>query len=263
MDLSSFIATQLATQNTSSQKKATKELLPTQQQQRSYTQTKKDKESAPPITLSKFYYGEKRGKWIMHFKIDWPFNYPNKDQVLDSDIKKFAEHFIVTRSNRGDDKYIKTQKANKREVIFEWDIDRWLNDNFRSPKRRFKPPLTLEYRIKQDVPLMIYSEASLIDLGNFIETRFQDFLENKSRLLDHNEFNFLERISSDLFTYKIVYRESCIKASLRYSVVLGALAGYMVYKHKKEFNKSEIKNLKRKVSRFSDVKHLDRYIKRI
>jgi hypothetical protein len=51
-----------------------------------------------------------------------------------------------------------------------------------------------------------------------------------------------------------------MKAALKYSVIIGSLALYSVYKHGKDISKGDVKKIKRDVSKMSDVKSLDKYL---
>lgn len=267
MNLEAFAAEVLrANQIEKNSKSDVKDLLPPQQATRSY----KDIEKVPlkyqqiNATLDRYYFGEERNEWTMQYVVKWSFmDTEIRKQLNNKHMEEFARKWLESRTYRDDLKYIKIKKADDKKVIFVFDIDKWMNDSIKTLRPRFVPPMTLRFRFRKDLPDYIRIDAPPNDLKIFLAKQFKDFLKHNTNKLKHKEFSFLKKITADLFTYDIDLQHSEFKATLKYSVILAGLAGYMVYKHKKEFTEKEAKDIKNKVSRFSDIKRLDRYIKRL
>jgi Fe-S oxidoreductase len=187
-----------------------------------------------------------------------------RKDVTKKQIEEFAQEYAQTRSNRGDEKYIKIEKANLSWIEYSFDIDAWIADNFRGQIPKYKPPISLRFRYRRDWPRFIYVNAPFHDFQDFIVKKFRDdFLKKNKRKLKHRKFSFLNKITADLFQYRIDFQAQYIIASLKYSVILGSLAAYMAFFHNKEIDSKQEKDVKKKIKRYDSIKKLDRYIKRL
>lgn len=266
MDLEAMIAQQL-TQQSRQQKQAAKDLIPQSQQNRSYTDTKTIPQSQQKLNLTTQLYtvGEKQKKWILQYDLIWP-GAPiptTQRQATLQQLKKFADDFISIKSYPGEEKYYSIKHIDKNRMQIEFDADKWIRDSFTTARQKFSPPLTLTYSGRVALPTLVYSNSPLSDFIVFLSERYEYFLKSKTNKLKHDQFGFLKRVSVDLFDYSYSFRENKFKATLKFSVVLASLAAYMIWKHKKDLSKSEIKSLQRKASNMKDVKKLDKYIKRL
>ena len=265
MDLSTFAALSQqihnpSTKGTKSTKSTTSALMPRQQKTRAYKSVETGKPKIQ-FQLIKHRVGEQRGKFILRYIPRTPYDVDRKD-VVPQQVKEFAEEYLRSNTNRGDEKYIKIEKANMNWIEYSFDIEEWLKDNFRGKRPRYQIPITLKFKYRQDLPRFIYVNSPFQDLRNFILKNFQEWLKKNDRLLKHNNFNFLDKIKPDLFEYKLDVQSQHINASLKYSVILGSLAAYMLFFHNKDIKGKE-KDVKRKVQRYSNVKRLERYVKRL
>lgn len=264
MDLQTF-ASQTRKLNTpisnNKDKKAVNQLLPKQQKTRAY----KSVETAPEkiqFDMIKSRFGEMRGKWIMRYLPRVPIDVDRKN-ITKKQIQEFAQEFAQVRSNRGDEKYIKIEKANLSWIEYSFDVDQWIADNFRGKIPKYKPPISLKWRYRQDWPRFIYVNAPFHDFRDFVAKKFKEFMKKNERKLKHRKFQFLEKVTADLFEYKIDFQSQYIIASLKYSVILGSLAAYTLFFYNKEIDDKKEKNLKKKINRYSDIKKLDRYVRRL
>lgn len=263
MDLDALVTQQL-NQNLKQQKSAVRDLLPKQQQKRSYADTQKSPQKLN-LAAEKYLIDEYHGEWMMWYTLRWPgLPLPaNQRNATPLQLKEFAKEFISLRSYPGEERYYKLKYIDKKKMQLIFDADKWIKDAIGSSTQRYVPPLSLMYRARKQLPGLAYVSASTIGLNKFLSKRFEQFLKNKVQKLKHKEFGFLKKYTTDLFNYSYSFRDNSFKASLKFSVVLASLAAYMIWKHKKDLSKSDIKSLQRKASTMKDVKHLDRYIKRL
>lgn len=236
-------------------------LLPKQQKTRAYSSVAKG-DPKPNITLYAHRFGEQRKKWIMKYWVRSAVTL-EKQKITPQDVKEYAEEYLANGSNQGDEKYVKIERHTSSYIEFSFDHDAWFRDNFISGSPRYKAPITLDFRYRKDLPRFIYTNAPIHDFTKFLKEKFQEFLSKNKRKLYHRKFKFLKNISPDLFEYRIDYQSMHIKASLKYSVVLGSLALYMYYVHGKDIEKDKAKKMKRDLSRHKDIKKLERYVKKI
>lgn len=248
-------------------KKTAKELLPKQQKTRSYKSIEKSTNIVKiDPTLLRQFVGESRGEWIIQYNLQWPMGPMGKvsrNNATQKELEDYAKEWASNRSfsHMGDDKYIKIKKVTKQTIIYMFDIDRWIKDNFNSVTPRFKAPTSLLFQYKKDPPTFFTTNAPYMDLERFIGNQFKYFLKNKANKLKHREFAFIKKMSADLFEYEMDMQHGSIKATLKYSVIMASLAGYMMYKNKKQFNKKELTVIKRKTRNLGSTKRLDRYLK--
>jgi len=260
MDLETLVTQQLFTPTS---KKAVKDLLPKQQQNRSYTNTTIVKEPKLNLIAERYLIDEYKGEWMLWFNLSWPGAFsPSTPRVASKkQLNDFALDYIKSRSYMGDEKYFKIKMIDTKKMQIIFDIDKWLKDAFGTVHQRFSPPMSLIYKSKKKLPDLVFSNSSLTNLNIFISRKFSEFI--KPNKLKHKEFGFIKKFNHDLFDYTMSFRDMKITATLKFSVVLASLAGYMIWKHQKDLNKKEITSLKRKASNMKDVKHLERYIKRL
>lgn len=248
MELSSFAA---ATKNP---------LLPKQQKTRAY---KSQETSLEPIdfVLLKHRVGESRGKFILRYVPRLPVG-RTWNEVSNKQIKDFAERNLSANTDKDDEKYINIEQATKSWIEYSFDIDKWFNDNFKGKKPKYQMPITLKFRYRHDIPRLFLVNTPYNDLSEFILSKFKKWMKKNDRLLKHRKFSFLDKITIDIFEFRLDSQSMHINASLKYSVILGSLAAYMLFFHNKDISGKE-KDIKRKVSRYSDVKRLERYVKKI
>jgi hypothetical protein len=243
------------------QKSQVMNLLPPQQRTRSYGDLEKVKPKVEP-TMVQYSIGEHQGEWLLRYNLQFPFGTDRK-QITKKDIEDFAEEYLLRHSYRGDDKYISIVKADLNQIWYQFDVVKWMNDNFKGVNPRFKPPMTLIFPYRNSIPSMVFIRAVSTDLKNFVEKRFEEWMKPNTRKLIHKSFDFLRKIKPEFFEYELDTQSSYMRAALKYSVVIGALALYTAHKHDKDFSKRELNSIKSRVSRLGDVKKLDRYIKKL
>lgn len=268
MDLQTFAALSQQIHNpstrgtigTKSTKSTTNALMPRQQKTRAY---KSIETGRPKIQFQMMRHrtGKMGKKFIIRYIPQLPFG-TNRGDVVPQQVKDFAEEYMTSNTNKGDEKYIKIEKANLSWIEYSFDIDKWFNDNFRGKIPRYEIPITLKFKYRYDLPRFIYVNSPFHDLRDFIIERFEKWLESNKRLVKHRKFTFLDNVVPSLFEFKLDVQGQYINASLKYSVILGSLAAYMLFFHNKDIKGKE-KDVKRKVQRYSDIKKLDRYVKRL
>lgn len=268
MNLEAFAAEVLrANQVQKTSSKTVKDMMPDPQKTRSYQDVPKTSKTKVNlnITLDRYYFGEDRGEWTMQYVVRWPFAMSNdiKKDIKKYHMEEFAKKWIQDRTYTDDLRYIKVKEADKRKITYVFDAEKWMNDSVRSVRPRFVPPMTLKFKFRKDVPAYIRIDSPPSDLKIFLARKFKEWLRKNDRKLKHPEFKFLQKVTADLFTFGIDLQHTEFTATLKYSVILMGLAAYMMHKHDKNMDKSEVKSIKNKVKNFGDVKRLDRYLKRI
>ena len=268
MNIDMFIAKSLVGRQVKKDSiKDIKSLIPPAQKVRSYREIDKTVPKAP-ITLTPYRVGIQNNKWIKKYITTFPFA-PNsaelrrtttKDQIL-----KYAQEFLLTNSSQfgNDSKYVNIDRSDLHFVIYSWNVDKWMRDAFKYIKPRYIMPITLEFKYKVNIPRFITQDAVESDLKKFIADKFQDFLKRNKSKLFHKNFKFLKRITPDIFEYRTDLSDAVVKASLKYSIILAGLAGYLLFFHKKDAEKKELSKIKTRVRNFGDVKRLDTYLKRL
>ena len=261
MDLERFI--QRSLEDYTQSKQTGPSLLPKQQATTSYRHSQTP---APRLYLDmqRDRFGVWGGKWIQQYYLQWTMNIGREQRkgVTKKVMEQYAEEVMRNRSDRGDEKYIKITRADESYITYEFDIDAWMNDNFRA-RPRYQVPHHLDFKIRRSVPKMFYVDASRKELKDFITENFERWLGRNSRALAHKNFSFLRRVLPNMFTYEVSWQRGRIRASLKYSVILGSLALYAMWKHGKDFDRRKEQQLRRKVGRFGDVKQLDRFLEKL
>ena len=237
---------------------ARKELLPPQQKTRPYTDTKDLALPVKPM-LMRYKFGEDRGNWIMKFYVQWPIGFIGRKEVTDAQMKAYAQDHLETNSHNKDEKYIDIVRADTEYISYQWNVDKWLKDNF-SGSPKFSPPISLVFPIKIPVPRFIYSNSGPTDFANYLVSNFKQYVRKYKNKLYSKNFKFLKVITPDIFDYKVNWARGEIKASIKYTIILGALALYSAYLHKKQFSNQELNYIKTRVSKFGDVSKLDKYL---
>lgn len=240
-------------------------LIPKPQATRPYQNIEKNVKPKIYATLMKYYFGEDRGEWKMKWRIQWDIDIQGKEQRKTAEnkmIQEWAWDQILSMTDHGDEKYLFIEKADKDYIILVFDIQKWFNDNLKGTPR-YMPPISLEFKFYKNIPRIIHTHAVDSDIRRFIESQFVLWIKKNSRKLYHSKFKFLKKITPDIFQYKVSFQDANIMASLKYSVILGSLALYTAWFHKKEIDKKQEQDITKKMSQISDVKQLDRYIKRL
>jgi hypothetical protein len=270
MDLSSIAAelSGIKAQTNKIYRDAARGLLPGQQKTRSYKSLEIIKQSQQrlPITIERYMFAEYRGEWKMQYYVQFPLGpigAEMRKNATSDQYESFALDHLKSRTDSKDLKYLSIERADATKIIYIFEIDKWLNDNFGSLRPHYVPPATLAFRFRIPIPRFLSTEAPRNDLSNFIGTQFKMWLKNKPTKLHDPSLKFLKKITPDLFEYKIDYQYEEIRATVKYSVILGALGAYMLYRYKKNLPPPTINNLKAEISRFGDVGKLDKYLKRI
>jgi hypothetical protein len=243
-----------------------KPLIPVMQKTRSYKDV--EPKSIQPIeklnlTLMRYRFGEDKGEWKMKWYVQWPFFTPINKSLGAPQVKAYAEEYLRTSSERGDDKYIEIESADSNYIVYVWNMEKWLNDNFKSVAVKYHPPTTLAYKFKISVPLFIFSHASLADLSRFVGDRFSKWLGSHKSKFETKWFGFLKKVTPDLFDWTTDFQMGEIRASLKYSVILTSLAAYMLFFHKKSFPPKEFGSLKKQVAKLSSVDDLEKNLKNL
>ena len=263
MNLETFASQVLRTNvpNQRNTRSTVRDILPPQQRTRSY----KDLETANPKfepILIQYSIGEHRNEWMLRYRIQIPMGIERRD-VTKRQIDDFAKEYLKIHSYRGDEKYVSIARADINEIWFQFDVVKWLNDNFRTVRPRYNPPLSFEFRYRNSIPSMIFIRSVSTDLTSFIEKRFQDWMRLNIRKVRHDSFSFLRRITPELFNYELDTQGAKMKMSLKYSVVLGSLALYTAHRHERELSRQEVNRISSRVRGLGDVKRLDRYLKNL
>jgi hypothetical protein len=270
MDLAS-IASELASIKTQTNKiyrDAARNLLPGQQKTRSYKslETVKQSQQRLNITISRYMFGEDRGEWKMQYYVQFPLGPVGAEMrknAVSEQYESFALDYLKSRTDSKDLKYLSIERADATKIIYIFEVDKWLNDNFNSARPKFILPATLAFRFKVPIPRFLSTEAPRNDLSNFIGTQFKLWLKNKPTKLQDPSLKFLKKMSPDLFEFEVDYQYEEIRAAVKYSVVLGALGAYMLYRYKKNLPAPTINNLRAEISHIGDVGKLDKYLKRV
>lgn len=262
MDLDKFV--QKSLQNFTQNKQSGQSLLPKQQATVSYGGSKKQPVPKLYFDMQRDKFGHWNGKWIQQYYLQWTLSIgkEQKKNVTKKIMEEYAEEVMLNRSDRGDEKYINILRADESYITYEFDVDKWMDDNFRSGKPRYQVPHHLDFKIKKSVPLMFYVDASRQELKDFITENFERWIGRNRRLLSDKNFKFLKVIKPEMFDYEVDWQRSRIRASLKYSVILGSLALYTMWKYNKEISRKKERELQREVGRFGDTKKLDKYLDR-
>jgi hypothetical protein len=270
MELGAFAANLYrAKQVNKDSSKEIKSLLPQQQKRRSYQDIERKTSPVLPLTLRKHFYGEDKNEWTMQYYVQFPFGSEGQNLfrgATNEQIKEFAEDYLSNRLyGEKEKKYVEIIRADKTKVVVKFLIEDWFEDSFgRTPKFRYSPPTSLIYSYRISPPNYFMLGSTESDFNLFVEKRFEEWLKKKPiERYARKHFEWLKKVTSDLFAYSLDTHRGYIKASLKYSVVLGSLALYIAWKHGKEMGKSEVRRVQSRVSRLGDVKKLDRYIKRL
>lgn len=261
MDLAS-LANQMAVQSQSSNRKASGQLLPKQQDKRSYQDVSDVDFSELILKLEKYKAGEYRGKWILQFKPEFPMGVDIPRRAQKNQLEKYAKDYLETNTGFGEEKFVEITRADLNMIEYTLDHEAWFRANF-SRRPRFKPPTSLYWKYYKDFPRIIYVNNFGSDLRKFVQARFEEWIDKKKSYLKHKEFRFIEKIAAKLFNFRWDFSSQRMYAHLKYTVILGSLALYMSLYHDKDASKYDIKKIQRKASNFSDVKRLDRYIKKL
>jgi hypothetical protein len=213
--------------------------------------------------LLKYRFGEEGDKYQMRYKVQFPFMSDARKKLTPKDMKAFAEEFLKSNSDKGDEKYVTVKRADLDMIWYEFDADKWIDDALRAKKPFYDPPISLTFRYWAMIPRFIFVNAMLMDLNHHMNKKFEQYIRKNVRVLFHDSFKFLQKITPELFEYKVDFQKAVCIASLKYSVILGSLALYLMYRHKKEFDKDQVKFIKDKVSKFGDVGKLDSFIRKL
>ncbi len=258
MDLVS-LAVQLGQQAGTQNKTAAKELLPPQQQSRSY-QDEPSVEYADVIrNVTRFRFGEIKGKWVVQYKIDYPIGgtKPTQQQVM-----AFAKDYLASNTDKQDLKYIKITQADEYNIEYTFDHETWFKDTM-SQKPQYYPPVSLRWHYTKTFPRIIFVNNNGFDLKKFVQRKFEEWIDSRPTLLKNEKFKFIEKIAAKLFDFKWDYVGQCMYAHMKYSVILGSLALYMSLYHDKDAKTTDIKKIQQQAANFGDVKKLDKYIKKL
>lgn len=264
MNFQSFAAEVLASTQIIKTPQAARDLLPQHQQTRSYQAIEKKKPSGKnlAIDLIRYHFGESRGEWEMNYSVQFSFAVNQKD-VTDKQMMEFAEEYLISKSDKDDYKYVGIKKADKKRIIFIFEVDEWIKHSFGSFTPKFVPPTALFFKFKKDVPLFIRINSSRDNLSDFIGKKFKEYMKKKQSRLKNKNFAFLKKATSDMFLYSVDFQYKRIKATLKYTVIMAAIAGYYTYKYKKDIGAKDVKIIRSKLSRLGDVKRLDKYLKKL
>jgi hypothetical protein len=209
-----------------------------------------------------FRFGNVRNRWQLQYKINYPIGSTSAQKATKQQLKKYAEDYLASNTERNDLNYIDIVKVDEYNIIYEFNHDKWFRDNF-SGKPKFKPPISLYWKYSKPFPRIIHVNNFGTDLRNFIQERFEEFIEKKKNNLKHKNFAFIQKMAAKLFNYKWDFSGQKMYAHLKYSVILGSLALYMSTQHNKDASKMDIKKIQRQAANLGDVKRLDRYIKKL
>lgn len=216
-------------------------------------------------TLHKYQIGEnRRNEWILKYSIDFPIGSDQRKRATNILLRDLAEEYLKANTDPKDWQFMEIHKVSEQYVEFIFDIKKWLQFNFRGKRPKYLAPITLEWKYRHEVPRIVYVNGPSHDLKEYIERMFERYIKNNERLLRSRIFDFLSDVKYDMFQYNFDVQAKKMKASLKYSVILGSFAAYMMFVHNKEFkNKSELEKIKKKASRMNDIDRLQRYLRRI
>jgi hypothetical protein len=118
-----------------------KPLIPAMQKTRSYKEIETAKPAEKlPITLMRYRFGEDKGEWKMKWYVQWSFFTPVRKTTTAQQMKDWAIDYLHVSSERGDDKYIEIDSADSAYIVYVWNVEKWLNDNFKSVVVKYHPP---------------------------------------------------------------------------------------------------------------------------
>jgi len=246
---------QVSTQN----KQAVKALLPQQQATRSYQDEPMVDYADSIRSVTRFRFGEVKGKWVLQYKIDYIFSQtkPTQQQIV-----SYAKDYLASNTDKEDLKYVELTYANEYNIEYTFNHEAWFHDNF-SQKPKYLPPVSLYWHYTKLFPRIIYVNNIGTDLKKFIQKAFAIWVDTKKSYLKHEKFRFIEKIAAKLFDIKWDYVGQRMYAHLKYSVILGSLALYLSLFHNKDAKVIDIKKIQQQAANFGDVKKLDTYIKKL
>jgi hypothetical protein len=237
--------------------KAAKELLPKPQETRSYSDAKPQPFQVKP-RMMKIKFGEERSEYVMRFLVQWPM-YARPTTVTPEQMKAFAKEYLLSNSINHDEKYIDIVRCDMDYVTYQWNIEKWFRDNF-ATGAKYTPPISIDFHF-HPVPRILFSNVVLSGLERFMIAQFKIWARDNKRKLYDKHFRFLKVITPDIFDYRVDWRLAVIRLTVKYSVIIGALAIYSAFKLQKKLSKDQVKQVAKKASDLGDLDHLDRYLK--
>ena len=225
-------------------------LLPQQQPTRSYAaiETKPEKLTC---ALERFQFGDQGGKMLLVHYVKWWFGDPQQKTASQEQLVQFAHEYLLNNSNLSlkDTKTVKIISVNKRQVIYQWDIEEWFKLNFNNKKPEFRLPMTFAFKYKEFIPSFISARIPEVDLRNYTTSRFKKWLDygNRIKMLQTGEFKFVKKLVSALFDYVIDMQKGEIRVTLKQSVLVAGFVAATYKSNKDKFNKRDSKKLSKGV----------------
>ena len=244
---------------------AAADLLPQQQTDRSYKEIEKipdsEKQIDPQMIL--YFANMRDGKWKMVYDLHFPTFGINRDNVTQEQLLSYAKKFLKINGRDADIKYIEIESCTKDRITYVWSMDKWMKDNFSSVSPSFDPPISLLFKYKIPIPAFVWivSNATL-DLRQFVENKFQLFMRDHTNKLYSDRMRFLKVIKADDFEYLLDYQFSRIKASLKYSVIFGSLAAFMLF-NKAIIDKKQLKAMKSTPKTKKEIDDFKKFLSKI
>jgi len=226
-------------------------LLPKQQTTRSYgtIETKPEKLTC---SLERFQFGDQGGKMLLVHYIRWWAGDPQQKTATQEQLVQFAHEYLVSNSNISfrDIKTVKIISVNRRQVIYQWDIEEWFKLNFNNKKPEFKLPMTFIFKYKEFIPSFISARIPETDLRNYISSRFMKWLDygNRIKVLQTGEFQFVKKLVSALFDYIVDMQRGEIRVTLKQSVLVAGFVAATYKSNKDKFNNRDSKRISKGVN---------------
>jgi hypothetical protein len=217
-------------------------------------------ETPPPLRFFHVQSRNLKDQWVLTYSAEFPMGFTKS--VIPTEMSKFAIDYIKNNTEPQDMKYLEIFHVFDKTVQVRFDAAKWMKDNFPS-SGKYMPPASLEWHYSHDIPRIVFvnAQAVAIDLIHYLESEFLIYIKKNPRHLFNEHWKFLQKITPDLFDFKLDRINMKMKAHLKYSVILGSLALYTALYNKDSFTKSQFDQLKKKASAASDVTHLDKFLK--
>lgn len=198
------------------------------------------------------------------FELEWGAIGTSKG-ITDAQMKINAiEYLDYYLKNKEEKNYIEIVSADTSRFKFRFKIEKWLYDNFNSKTPYYQPIATLAFECKIPVPLFFRDNTNWVE--KFIVERFESFMSSRKTKLLNSNISFLKTIDTKMFEYQFDYRLGVtggIRAVLRHTVIMGALALYTATYFKKNISKDQEKKIQSSTSRFSNVDNLNRFLRNL
>jgi len=217
-------------------------------------------DAPPPLRFNFVKSRNFKDQWLLTYDAEMPSAYTRS--VIPADINKYFWEHVKANTEPKDLKYLEIFHTYDKQVQLRFLVDKWVADNFHS-SGQFHVPATLEWRYPFDIPRIVFvnAQAVAVDLVKYIEDAFLDHVKKHKNILFNDHWRFLKAITPDMFDFHLDRAHMKMRASLKFTVILGSLALYTALYNKSSFTQKQFDTLKTKVSKVSDVTRLDKFLK--